>query len=377
MGASITSPPEAVGTDRIDAVISSMAENDVDVVAIAPSDNLTYVLGFSPLPDERLCLLLLSEHGAVFVVPALNAEQSAGHVSGLELLRWADAEGYEQALRTGLARVAPGGARRVAADPLMRADHLLALQARISGGPEYVSAESVLRELREVKSAHELELLRASALTADRAMGAALEACRPGVSELEVAAAAAAAFGAAGADRVGFTIVASGPNGALPHHHTSRRVLKEGEPVVLDLGGEREGYCSDITRMAFVGEPPAACTEVVEIVEAAVQAAIGAARPGAAAGAVDKAARDVIDSAGFGEYFVHRTGHGLGISVHEPPWITGGSEDVLRERMVFSIEPGIYLPGRFGVRLEEIVVTTSHGCEPLSRLPRAAHTSPA
>jgi Xaa-Pro aminopeptidase len=375
MGASITTPSEAVGSDRIDAVISSMAENDVDVVAIAPSDNLSYVLGFSPLPDERLCLLLLSEHGAVFVVPALNAEQSAGHVSGLELLRWADGEGFEQALRAGLARVAPEGARRVAADPLMRADHLLALQARVVGGPEYVSAEAVLRELREVKSAHELELIQASALTADRAMSAALEACRVGVSELEVAAAAAAEFGAAGADRVGFTIVASGPNGALPHHHTGRRVLQEGEPVVVDLGGERDGYCSDLTRMAFVGEPTAACVEVVEVVESALQAAMAAARPGATAGAVDKAARDAIDSAGYGEYFVHRTGHGLGISVHEPPWITGGSEDVLREGMVFSIEPGVYLPGRFGVRLEEIVFTTSEGCERLSRLSRAPHIS--
>ncbi len=375
MGASVTSRDESAMSGHIGAVMAAMADKAVDLVAVAPSDNLSYVLGFSPLPDERLCLLLLSERGAVLVVPALNAEQSAEHVSGVEFFTWADAEGFEQALRAGLIRVAPEGARRVAADPLMRADHLLALQARVSGDPEYVSAEVVLRELREVKSERELELLKKSALTADRATSAALHACRAGVSEADVAAIAAAEFRAAGADEVGFTIVASGPNGALPHHHTGKRVLQEGDAVVIDLGGRRESYCSDITRMALIGEPSAECLEVVGVVEAAVQAAMAAARPGATTGDVDAAARGVIEAAGYGEHFVHRTGHGLGISVHEPPWIIGGAADVLRERMVFSVEPGIYLPGRFGVRLEEIVFTTRDGCERFSQLPRAAHVS--
>jgi Xaa-Pro aminopeptidase len=358
---------------RLEALAAAMTPAGVDLVAVAPSDNLFYLLGFSPIADERLCLLLLSERGAVFVVPALNAEQSASHLGDLEALSWADADGFERALAAGLARVAPEGARRVAADPLMRADHLLALQARVAGDPEYVNAELLLRPLREVKSPDEIELLKASALTADRAMGAALAACRAGATEQEVAAATVAEFGAAGADRVGFAIVASGPNGALPHHHTGRRPLEPGDPVVVDIGGARAGYCSDITRMAFVGEPAAEVVAVVDIVEAAVQAAMAAARPGVAAGAVDRAARQLIEAAGYGEQFVHRTGHGLGVSVHEPPWIMAGAGETLREGMVFSIEPGIYLPGRFGVRLEEIVFTTATGCERLSALPRSPH----
>jgi Xaa-Pro aminopeptidase len=372
---SATSLRESAASERVGEVVSALADKSVDFVALAPSDNLSYVLGFSPLPDERLCLLLLSERGAVFVVPALNAEQSAASLPGLEFLTWVDAKGFDQALRTGISRIAPPEARRVAVDPLMRADHLLALQGYVAGSPAYVSAEVVLRELREVKSERELEFLKLSALTADRATEAALQAAQAGVSEVDVAAVAAAAFRVAGADEVSFTIVASGPNSALPHHHTGKRTLEEGDAVVIDLGGRREGYCSDITRMAFVGEASAECLDVVSVVEAAVQAAMSAVGPGASAGDVDRAARDVIESAGYGEYFVHRTGHGLGISVHEPPWIMGGSADVLREEMVFSIEPGVYLPGRFGVRLEEIVFVTGNGCERLSELPRAPYVS--
>ena len=352
-----------------------MAARQVDLVAVAPSDTLLYLLGFSPDPDERLCLLLISEHGVAFVVPALNAEQSSGHAPWLELMSWADDEGFEKSLTAALSRLAPGSVRCVAVDSLMRADHLLALQARVPGDPAYISADDVLRELREVKSPRELELLKESALTADRAVRAALDACRTGVVELDVAAVAAAEFRAAGADEVLFTIVASGANGALPHHHTGRRAIEDGDAVVIDLGGRREGYCSDITRMAFVGEPPPECSAVFKVVEAAVQAAIAVARPGVPAGDVDRAARSVIEAAGYGEYFVHRTGHGLGISGHEPPWIMRGSPDALREGMVFSIEPGIYLPGRFGVRLEEIVVMTRDGCETLSDFPRAVRLS--
>ena len=364
---------ETATGDRVSEVVSALVEQKLDLAALAPSDNLFYALGFSPIPDERLCLLLLSEHDAVFVVPALNADQSAAHVSGIEFLPWADDDGFQSALEAALARVTPGGARRVAVDSLMRADHLLALQRAVDGSADYVSAEVILGGLRKLKSARELKLLRESARTADRAISAAMDACRTGISEADVAAIAAAEFRAAGADDVGFIIVASGPNSALPHHHTGSRLLQDGDAVVIDLGGRRAGYWSDITRIAVVGEPTTECREVIDVVEQAVQAAMAAARPGATAGDVDAAARDTIEAAGYGEYFVHRTGHGLGVSVHEQPWIVARSADVLREGMVFSIEPGIYLPGRFGVRLEEIVFLTADGCERLSELPRTAN----
>jgi Xaa-Pro aminopeptidase len=196
------------------------------------------------------------------------------------------------------------------------------------------------------------------------------------MTETQVADVVKAHFEANGA-RVQFAIVGASENGAHPHHSTGSRVLKRGDAVVIDIGGRLDGYPSDMTRMAIVGEAPEGYAAVHAIVEKAVQAALAAAKPGVKASAVDKAARDVIAAAGYGEYFVHRTGHGLGIDVHEPPYITATSETVLAEGMVFSIEPGIYLPGRFGIRLEDIVILRKDGPEILSGLPRDAYVAKA
>jgi Xaa-Pro aminopeptidase len=164
--------------------------------------------------------------------------------------------------------------------------------------------------------------------------------------------------------------VASGSNSAFPHHQTGSTELKEGDVIVIDLGGKFKGYASDITRMACVGSPPTDYSLVHQIVEDSVCAALAAAMPGQIAKNVDKAARDVIEKAGFGEYFIHRTGHGLGSEIHEPPFITSTSETILEPGMVFSIEPGIYIPNKFGVRLEEIVILEEHGPVVLSKLSR-------
>ena len=170
-----------------------------------------------------------------------------------------------------------------------------------------------------------------------------------------------------------FTIVGAGPNGAFPHHQTGETVLKSGDAIVMDIGAGMEGYSSDITRMAVMGTAPEGYDEIHAIVNAAVEAALAAAKPGVRAHVVDDAARGVITEAGYGAFFVHRTGHGLGTEVHEPPYITASSQTVLDEGMVFSIEPGIYMPGRFGLRLEEIVILRQDGPEILSDLPRDVH----
>jgi len=167
-----------------------------------------------------------------------------------------------------------------------------------------------------------------------------------------------------------FTIIGAGANGAFPHHQTGDTVLQTGDAVVMDIGGGKDGYSSDITRMALIGEAPKGYLEIHDIVEAAVIAAMAAARPGVRAHVVDDAARSVITNAGYGEYFVHRTGHGMGVEVHETPYITATSQTVLDEGMVFSIEPGIYLPGRFGIRLEDIVILRADGPEVLSEMDR-------
>jgi Xaa-Pro aminopeptidase len=349
-----------------------MDEAGLDLVALAPSDNLRYVVGFAPRYDERACMLLVTPESAGVLMPSLNAEQAAAEAPELELVTWSDDAGPIDALRSTLDHIGAGGARRAGVDPEMRAEHLLLLQDAI---PEatFVTASVAVRPLREVKSETELRLLQAASDAADGAVQAAFAACRPGATELEVADAAAAAFRAAGCEEVVFTIVGSGPNGAYPHHHTGGRALEPGDAVVIDIGGRLDGYMSDITRMAFIGAPTDRYLEVHRTVEAAVWAGLEAARPGATCHDVDAAARGAIEDAGFGEYFVHRTGHGLGLSTHEPPWIMRGEDVELEVGMVHSIEPGIYLPSEFGVRLEEIVHVTDDGCERFSRLSRELH----
>lgn len=344
----------------------------VDAIALSPSDNLRHTLGFSPLADERFCALLVTASAEAFVVPQLNAEETEAAVPGLPVFRWKDEDGADVALAQALARVDAGRLHSLAVDPEMRAEALLAL---LDAAPAFsaVNGAGVMRTVRETKEADEIDALARSAANADDAMGRAIAACRAGATEFEVAAAAGAAFNEAGAEEP-WVCVGSGPNGAFPHHVVSRRVLQEGDPVVIDLGAKLESYASDITRMVHVGEPSARYREVHDTVEAAVQAALTAARPGATCGDVDRAAREVIEDAGYGERFLHRTGHGLGLSTHEAPWIMAGDETPVRAGMVFSIEPGIYLEQDFGVRLEEIVHLTEDGPRIFSGLPRAVRT---
>ena len=357
---------------RIEALRRGMRDAGIDLVALAPSDNFRYLVGFSPVADERACMLFVTSAAALVLMPTLNAEQAVAEAPELELVRWADDAGPAAALKEALAQARGGNVRRAGADPEMRGDHLLLLQGAIPDAA-FVTASVVVGPLREVKSDDELSALQVAARTGDEAVRAAFAACRPGATELEVGEAAAAAFRAGGSEEVLMTIIGSGPNGAFPHHHTGSRALAAGDPVVIDLVARRGGYASDITRMAFIGTPTERYLEVHGVVEAAVQAGLAAARPGATCDDVDAAARGVIADAGFGKWFVHRTGHGLGLSVHESPWIMRGEEVALQQGMVHSIEPGIYLPGEFGVRLEEIVHVTAEGCERLSGLSRELH----
>lgn len=358
---------------RLAALRDQMAETGVQVAVIAPTDNLKYLLGFSPHGDERACLLVVSRDAAAVVMPGLNAEQTAAEAPELELLRWSDDAGPSDALAGALALTGAAGSVTVAVDPEMRADHLLLLQGAMPDAVT-VDATSVIGPLRTAKDAVELDSLQLAANVADTAMLAAFDALAPGVTELAVGEVVAQVFGANDSP-VEFAIIGAGANGAFPHHQTGPRSLRTGDAVVIDIGGRRENYVSDITRMAFVGEPTERYQEVHAIVEAAVVAGLAASKPDATCADVDAAARGVIDDAGYGEYFVHRTGHGLGLSVHEPPWIMRGEDVPLRPGVVHSVEPGIYLPGEFGVRLEEIVHVTDTGCERFSSLPRDVHIS--
>jgi Xaa-Pro aminopeptidase len=365
---------ESTRDGRLSALRGAMGAAGIDLIALAPTDNLKYMLGFAPRYDERACMLLATPEAKAMVMPSLNAKQSAAESGDVEFFTWADDQGPGSALKGALARLGGPSAGTIAVDPEMRADHVLLLQGDVPAA-KLVSAAGILATLREAKSQEELDTLQAGSRVADEAVRAAWAACRPGATELEVAEAAARAFRAGGCEEVIFTIVGAGANGAFPHHHTGGTALHEGDAVVIDVGGRLDGYASDITRMAYLGTPSDRYREVHGVVEEAVVKALATAGPGVSCQAVDAAARGVIEAAGYGEYFVHRTGHGLGLSVHESPWIMNGEDVELRVGMVHSIEPGIYLPGEFGVRLEEIVHITEGGCERFSALPREVHVA--
>jgi D-alanyl-D-alanine dipeptidase len=226
----------------------------------------------------------------------------------------------------------------------------------------------VLSPLRAAKDAYEIKLLEEAGANADRVMEQTADFMRSGMTELEVAAFAADRFRALG-DADPWVIVASGPNSASPHHMCSERKIRDDEVVLLDMGAFTGGYGSDITRTFFLGTPPHEAQRVYDVVNEARRVGIAASRLGAQSEAVDRAARGVIESAGFGEFFSHRTGHGVGLEVHEPPYVVAGNRELLEYGMVHSVEPGIYLPGRFGVRLEDLVVVEDRGARRLNHAP--------
>lgn len=357
---------------RLAALRDRMQQTGTDLVALGPGSHMQWLLGFHPHADERPCLLLVSPEAEAFLMPALNAEGSRERTD-IAFHAWSDDDGPRAALVSALEAVGAAKAGSVVLDETMRADFALLLLGALPGAKHAFTGETV-GALRTRKSEGEYAALKASAAVADRAMQKAFAAIRAGISETELATVIREHFSAEGAAPL-FTIVGSGPNGAFPHHQTGGRKLADGDAIVIDIGASKDGFPSDITRMAAVGRPPEGYEDVHAVVERAVEAALSAARPGVRAREIDAAARGVIAEAGYGEHFVHRTGHGLGIDGHEPPYITATSETVLEEGMVFSIEPGIYIPGRFGIRLEEIVILRADGPEIFSTLPRELHVA--
>ena len=262
------------------------------------------------------------------------------------------------------------GAAAVALDDHMWAAKVLALRDAMPAADQRPGGQ-VLRELRMRKSPAEVAALRAAGAAIDAVHAQVPQWLKPGRTEAEVGRDIADAIMAAGHAAVDFTIVGSGPNGASPHHELSDRVIRVGEPVVVDIGGTMpSGYCSDSTRTYAVGEPEPDFLALYEVLQAAQEAACQWARPGVTCASVDAAARDVIEAAGYGEQFLHRTGHGIGLETHEEPYIVAGNERVLEPGMAFSIEPGIYVEGRHGARIEDIVVVTEDGAERLNLTPR-------
>jgi Xaa-Pro aminopeptidase len=353
---------------RLAQARSAIGAAGIDALLVTPGADLRYLTGYDAVPLERLtCLVVRAAGDPVLVVPTLERPAAeASPARSLEIRDWGETDD-PVALVAALVR----GARRVAVDDHMWAEKVLRFRAAM---PEVdqVLAGGVLGSLRMRKSPAEVAALRDAASAIDRVHARMGEWLRAGRTEADVAADVTTAILSEGHARVDFVIVASGPNGASPHHEVGDRVVRPGDPVVVDIGGtSAAGYCSDSTRTYAVGEPPPReFLDSYDVLLAAQQAAVEHVRPGVTAASVDAAARSVIEAAGLGDLFVHRTGHGIGMETHEQPYVVAGNDLDLEPGMAFSVEPGVYHPGRFGARIEDIVVVTADGAERLNLRPR-------
>ncbi|MBG0853757.1 aminopeptidase P family protein [Streptomyces spinoverrucosus] len=336
-------------------------------VLVTPGPDLAWLCGYRPTAiTERLTLLVLTQDSEPrLLVPALERPDAAAApgAGALRMTEWRDGQD-PYAAAAGLLR--PGG--RYGVGDATWALHLLGLQEALPL-TTYRALSVVLPMLRAVKDAHEVQRLAAAGAAVDAAYREILAVRFSGRREADVAAELARRLRAHGHSQVDFTVVGSGPNGANPHHEAGDRVIEDGDMVVLDFGGLKDGYGSDTTRTVHVGEPSAEERKVHDIVRVAQEAAVRTVRPGVPCQEIDRVARAVIEEAGYGEYFIHRTGHGIGVTTHEPPYLVEGETQPLVPGMCFSVEPGIYLPGRFGVRIEDIVTCTEDGVRRLNNTP--------
>jgi D-alanyl-D-alanine dipeptidase len=353
---------------RRERASAALRSRGMAALLLSPSSDLAYLSGYRVFASERLtCLVVSADGGATLVVPELESPRAKAATPDLAQRTWGETED-PYALVASLVNVKGD----VAVADQMSSLFVLSLQAALRGRG-FRLASLITRDLRMRKDAYEREALRAVSAAADRAFPRILEREFAGRTEREIGAELASLLRDEGHDEVTFTIVGSGPNGASPHHETGHRRIERGDAVVLDFGGTREWYCSDITRTVHVGtEVNDEVRRVHDVVRRSQEAGYAAARAGATAASVDAAARLVIEDAGYGERFIHRTGHGIGLDGHEHPYLVRGNEEHLEPGMAFSIEPGIYIPGRFGVRIEDIAILGDDGrAEPLNRADHA------
>jgi Xaa-Pro aminopeptidase len=372
-------PPSVAGPlvtiDRVHAARDLAADAGIDLLVLTPGSDLRYLTGYNAHAMERLTALAVPSRGEPFlVVPRLEAPMvgaSPAAALGLELLAWDETDDPFALLARSAEGRLGGRPQRIAVGSRTWAEHALGVQRAVPGSALEL-AGPVVDRLRMVKTAAEVEELAVAGAAIDRVHARMGEWLRVGRTEAQVGADIAAAILAEGHVAVDFTIVGSGPNGASPHHELSDRTIEAGDLVVVDIGGmTATGYRSDCTRTYVVGgSPDGSVAEWYAVLQEAQAAATAAVRPGVTAEDVDAAARRVITDAGWGEHFIHRTGHGIGLDTHEAPYIVSGNPIPLQPGMAFSVEPGIYLAGRCGARIEDIVVCTEDGVRILDNGPR-------
>ena len=364
-GHSIVSSPrndEQIFAERLERARQAMRAQGVDVALLSLGLDMPYLTGYNAMPLERLTMLVLPANGdAVMVIPRLEAPRVKPMPNVFSLHPWNETDDPVAITAELVSSVAPSS-RVIAVGDQMWARFLVDLMPLLPN-TQYRRSVDVIGSLRMRKDSAEIEALRAAGSAVDIIAGD-LQAGRialVGRTEAQVSADLSARIIAQGHDVVNFAIVAAGENAASPHHHPGSRVIQPNEIVLCDFGGTMNGYCSDITRCVYTGEPSSEVAEAYAVLFEAEAAAVRAATVGTPCEEVDAVARRVITAAGFGEYFIHRTGHGIGLDAHEDPYIVSGNSLALEAGHAFSIEPGIYMPGKWGMRLEDIVVATVDG----------------
>ncbi len=361
-GHSIVSSPgadAAVFTDRVDRTRRAMREQGIDVTLLSVGLDMPYLTGYHAMPLERLTMLVLPVDGdATLVVPRLEAPRVHHLPEVFGLVPWGETEDPVAITASLVGR----SAGVIAIGDTMWARFLVELMNHLPSA-SYRRAVDVLGPIRMRKDAAEIAALTAAGAAADR-VAAQLHAgdiALVGRTEAQVSADISARLLAEGHDVVNFAIVAAGENAASPHHHPGSRVIRRGEIVLCDFGGTMNGYCSDITRCVHLGPVPDDIAAAYAVLKESEAAGVRAATIGTPCEGIDRAARDVIEAAGYGEFFIHRTGHGIGMDAHEDPYMVSGNTLPLEAGHAFSVEPGIYVPGKWGMRLEDIVVATTDG----------------
>jgi Xaa-Pro aminopeptidase len=348
-----------------------MRELGVDVLLLSTGADLPYLTGYEAMPLERLTMLVVGAAAgtdAVLVIPALEAPRVEARPDAFELFPWDETDDPVEIVAGLVAGIDPD-ARSAAVGDHTWARFVLDLQQAMPD-VAFRRATEITGPLRVVKDAAEIAALRAAAAVVDDIARTMRERPFAGRTELEVHRELVERMLEGGHERANFAIVAAGANAASPHHDPTGRVIERGDVVLCDFGGTMHGYCSDITRMFVVGDLDPEVADVYDVLVEAQEAGVQAATVGTPCEAVDAAARAVISAAGYGDCFVHRTGHGIGTEAHEDPYVVAGNRTPLVAGHAFSVEPGIYLPGRFGLRLEDIVVATDAGPDRLNQAPR-------
>jgi Xaa-Pro aminopeptidase len=349
--------------DRLDRARVAMGEHGVDTLLLSVGHDLPYLTGYLAMPLERLTMLVVPRTGdATLLIPRLEAPRVEPQPGVFELLAWDETDDP-----TAIVARLAGGSTTVAVGDQMWARFLVELLPKLPAA-SFRRAVDVVGPLRMMKDRAEVDALAAAGAAVDR-IAAELQSGRiplVGRTEAEVSADLSARIVAEGHQKVNFAIVAAGENAASPHHHAGARVIRDDEIVLCDFGGTMDGYCSDITRCVFTGDIDPEVAEAYAVLQEAQSASVAAATVGTPCEEVDRVGRRIIADAGYGEYFVHRTGHGIGLEEHEDPYIVEGNGLPLAAGHAFSVEPGIYVPGKWGIRLEDIVVATDDGPAPVN-----------